>query len=418
MFIIFKLHFAFQRAREHYTQTRGKIVNYLTKNWIIKGNSFIRYLCSNQSDQRINKQDFLNNIKSNQQVIFFVFRDLHFIDWFLPIHKALDTQYPEKFAVIYVNFGSTLKKVGDSLEYLPYLNQIELRLVPLKDTQFGHFSDKEIELFNNFPQPDLILTTETIRQEKFKVKNRVYLPHYTVPKAGDTLPGKIKFNHVFLPTQEEFSYTSLNTPDGRKPELHKTGYPKMVSLGNPSSRLFSDEKPIIIFAPSLDIKLIQSFMKKGILAVFKALTEFNFVIKLHPTLSTKMHYLYSYLCRELDKEKHVLIDTKSNIQQIGHHSRLMIADFGSVGAEYKLSFGKRLIYLDLPKSYEGGADLKFRDIFADSITTIENLGDSIRDIVNLGDLSLMELEDMRNRVVVNWKNADFRAAEAVNNILA
>ncbi|MCH2298217.1 MAG: hypothetical protein MK441_09970, partial [SAR324 cluster bacterium] len=72
------------------------------------------------------------------------------------------------------------------------------------------------------------LTSESIRQENLSIPNRIYLPHYSLPKAVDKdLPENINFGHVFLPTKERYSYPNLRLNEQQKKiEIHPVGYPK------------------------------------------------------------------------------------------------------------------------------------------------------------------------------------------------
>ncbi len=418
MFIYSKLRLLWQRSKANIDEIRLRYADSAARKFVFNNQSFVRFLSSNLHDCHQKKQTFLHSISGKRKTVFYVFRDLHLVDWFLPIHVALDKYFPGKFAVLYINFGSTLKKVGSGFGYLPYLNDIEKRLSAIPDAGSQHFSDQEISLFTGFPKPDIVLTTETIRKEKFESNHRVYLPHYTVPKANEGLPAKIRYNHVFLPTKPKYSYPVADDPQKEGVQLHQIGYPKMFSVSPKRVSKFKNSHPVVIFAPSLDIVLIQSMIKEGILEVFKRLENINVIIKLHPTLSSKMHYLNHFLIKEIKSYPHIVIDTKTNIQELAPSSSLMITDFGSIGAEYRLGFGKRLIYLKIPRSFEGGADLCFRDHFADAVTSVEQLEVHLKSIIAGGDLNTNEIETMKEEVLYNWQNADRVAAEKIAEILS
>lgn len=405
------------RLADRLLRLARNLVGWAASKLFFQGADFIQHLALHHHSLLNQKQRLLDAIDSQQKIVFYVFRDLHLIDWFIPIHRALAQEFPGQFAVFYINFGSTLKKVGRGLGYLPYLQGIEQRLEEIEDAYLYHFSDREIALYRHFPQPDLIVTTETIRKERFSALHRVYLPHYTVPKANDTLPKKITYNHVFIPTTSEFSYASLIHPAETPLQIHPVGYPKLNATPKPSVRLFDNENPTILYAPSLDINLIRLFIRQGLLTVFRSLRMFNLVIKLHPTLSSKMHYLYGYLSAELKQEAHIKLDSKTNIQELGPGTSALITDFGSVGAEYRLSFGKRVIYLQVPDRYRGGADLRFRDQFADAITTVDKIATSLYTVIRMGDLEQAEWQAMKERVIYNWQNASQVAARKIFEIL-
>ena len=61
--------------------------------------------------------------------------------------------------------------------------------------------------------------------------------------------------------------------------------------------------------------------------------------------------------------------------------------------------------------FEGGGDLRFKDDFADSITDVDELPDSIHNLLQMGDLSRKEFDDMVIRVLLNPQNADEVAAK-------
>ena len=60
--------------------------------------------------------------------------------------------------------------------------------------------------------------------------------------------------------------------------------------------------------------------------------------------------------------------------------------------------------------FEGG-NLRFRDDFADSIKDADGLLDNIHNLLQIGDLSRKEFDDMVIRVLLNPQNADEVAAK-------
>ena len=94
-----------------------------------------------------------------------------------------------------------------------------------------------------------------------------------------------------------------------------------------------------------------------------------------------------------------------------------IAGFGSVGAEYRLSFGKRVIYLKTPQKIAGGADLIFRDRFADAICEVKELEKTIISLLEKSDLTDIEKEEMGKQVLYSYGTADEKAASAIDKIL-
>lgn len=390
--------------------------SFLTQ-WLFENKSWIEILCQTNYALTQKKQQVLSQINQQDKTIFFVFREIHFLDWFAPIHLALEKLYPGQFNILYINYGSTLKTVGTGFKYLEYRSQIERRLTLFGISTSLHFSDREMPFFKSFPQPDLILTSETIRKESLTADHRVYIPHYTVPKAKDTLPREIAFNHVFLPTKPPYTYQEINENSFNKAMVHQVGYPKLHSPLNRKICLFENSHKTLIYAPSLEVEIILAQLKFGILKVFKSLPEFNFIIKLHPTISSKMATIRRLISNQIVSDSHIVIDHSTSIQDLGTHSSLLITDYGSVGAEYRLKFSKRVVYLDVPEYLHGGADLLFRDKFADGVTPIKRLGQTIKQVLDKGDLSDTETSYMIEQVLYSSGEADKCAAESIYNIL-
>ncbi len=396
---------------------RDRAIEFAVRKWLVDGRSLAEVLQDVNYTQSSAKQRAIDSIRDNQRIIFFVFRDLHLLDWFTPIHRALTKEFSGRFAVFYINFGSTLKNIGSGFNYLAYARNIEKRLTENQVSSLLHFSDQEIGLFGNFPTPNLIVTSETIRKEAFTAQHRVYLPHYSVPKAGDKLPEKIRFNHVFLPSKPPYSYDEIVKETVRKAVIHKVGYPKINSLVQFETHLFESPNPVVIYAPSLETEIVLAALKQGILEVFKKMTHLNFVIKMHPTLTSKTQNASRYIDRKISLDANIILDSTASIQEIGRISSMLIADFGSVGAEYRLSLGKRIVYLEVPKYLHGGADLRFRDHFADGISNVRNLEATINQVLEKGELSDLEKEEMGNKVLYSYSSADLCAARTIDRIL-
>ena len=70
----------------------------------------------------------------------------------------------------------------------------------------------------------------------------------------------------------------------------------------------------------------------------------------------------------------------------------------------------------MPEEYEGGADLRFRDDFADAVCEVEELEQVIDSVINKGDISLPELKNMREKVLSFNDAADDAAARTINEI--
>ncbi|MCP4295503.1 MAG: hypothetical protein GY786_07845 [Proteobacteria bacterium] len=284
-------------------------------------------------------------------------------------------------------------------------------------SDFVHFSDQEIALFSNFPAPDIIVTSETIRHEQFDCSERVYIPHYSVPKLKAVIPKHITFNHLFLAVRPPFCYNELLNNKPISATIHEVGYPKMHARPESEVKLFESNNPVVIFAPSVETEIVLHALEKGILKTFKRMTDLNFIIKLHPTLSAGMFDLSQYIQKQIDGFGNIILDARNSIQSISMDSSLLINDFGSAGAEYRLSFGKRLIYIDVPDSLNGGADLRFRDAFADGRSNIYDLEEVIRSVLAMGDLKKEEWQDMCERTLFSYGFADRTAAQVLNGIL-
>ena len=173
---------------------------------------------------------------------------------------------------------------------------------------------------------------------------------------------------------------------------------------------------MVIYAPSLEIKLIFEALDKGILEIMKKLNQYLFVIKLHPSLASRRHYVNSFISRQLKDAENIQFNDLAGIQELAEKSSVMITDFGSAGGEYRMGFGRRIICLKVPEEYEGGADLRFRDDFADAVCEVEELEQVIESVINKGVISFSELQDMREKVLSYPDAADEVAARTINEI--
>ena len=81
-----------------------------------------------------------------------------------------------------------------------------------------------------------------------------------------------------------------------------------------------------------------------------------------------------------------------------------------------MGFGRRIICLKVPEEYEGGADLRFRDDFADAVCEVGELELVIESVINKGNISFSELQDMREKVLSFPDAADEAAARTINEI--
>ena len=415
-FLFLRIRFQGFRLWQRYVRFIENLLESLMRRWMLKGELFQTFLNNSQPYLHSEKQALIDNGKT-RTVIFFTFRSLHFLDWFAPIHLALERLFPEKYEVFYINFGSTLHRIGTGFEYIRYHREIEERMLLLGVSPLRHFSHQELVEYSSVPEPAVHVTCESIRQENFSATQRIYLPHYALPKAVDTgLPENIRFNHVFLPTRPPYTYLQLNKKFPSNVKVHSVGYPKFHAVCSKVKHFNEDERPLVIYAPSLEIKLLFDALDKGLLEIIKKLTQYLFVIKLHPSLASRRHYVTSFISRQLKDADHIQFNDLAGIQELAEESSIMITDYGSAGGEYRMGFSHRIICLKVPEEYEGGADLRFRDDFADAVCEVEELEQVIESVINKGDISLSELRDMREKVLSFPDAADEAAARTINEI--
>ena len=415
-FLLLRIRYQGFRLWQHNVRFIENLLESLMRRWLLKGELLHAFLNNSQPYLQSEKQALIDNCKT-RIVIFFTFRTLHFLDWFAPIHLALERLFPEKYEVFYINFGATLHRIGTGFEYIRYHRKVEERMLLLGVSPLRHFSHQELAEYSSIPEPTVHLTCESIRQETFSAQQRIYLPHYALPKAIDIgLPENIRFNHVFLPTRPPYTYQQLNENSLDNVKVHSVGYPKLHAMHSNLKHLNDDERPVVIYAPSLEIKLLFDALDKGLLDIIKKLTQYLFVIKLHPSLASRKHYVTSFISRQLNDAEHIQFNDLAGIQELAEESSIMITDYGSAGGEYRMGFGRRIICLKVPEEYEGGADLRFRDDFADAVCEVEELEQVIESVINKGDISKSELRDMREKVLSFPDAADDAAARTINEI--
>ena len=121
-FIVRKFNFLFLRIRYqgfrlwlHYVRFIENLLESLMRRWLLKGELLHTFVNNSQPYLQSEKQALIDNGKI-RKVIFFTFRTLHFLDWFAPIHLALERLFPEKYEVFYINFGATLHRIGTGFE--------------------------------------------------------------------------------------------------------------------------------------------------------------------------------------------------------------------------------------------------------------------------------------------------------------
>ena len=421
--LLFRLRFQLVHLQLRWDKIKQKILELLVQRWVLKGDSLFNYFIKTQPYLRKEKQKLIER-SSGRRVIYFTFRTLHFLDWFAPIDLALKRSFPEKYEVFYIDYSTTLHRIGKGFEYLRFRQQVEERLLQLNISPLWHFSHDELEGYKSFPEASVHVTCESIRQETFSVADRIYLPHYALPKAIDLdLPKNIHFNHVFLPTRPPYTYNQLNDKSSATPnrlkenlQIHHVGYPKLQASASPISCFPDSDHPVVLYAPSLELSLLFDALDRGLLEILKKISHYNFVIKLHPSLASRRHYVTSFINQELKDVEHIRFDELNGIQNLAGDSSLMITDFGSMGAEYRLGFGKPVIFLKTPVEYEGGSDLRFRDDFADAICEVEDLENAIWNVMKKGSISYLELQNMRRQVLSFSGVADEEAARTINEI--
>ena len=399
----------------HWEGFLKRIVSKLARRYLFENRALSEYISTINIGYWRQKEEFVRG-SENKKRVFFVFRGAHFIDWFTPIHRSLETLFPGRYQVFYINYTETLKRLRLEVERLEMNKQIDGRLLRCGISPIHHFSAEETRMLENFPNPHLIATTEGIRHEDFQSDYRVFIPHGCVVKE-DRIQTNIRYNHFFLPAKSPYTYKELHFDGNRDFEIHAVGYPKLHSEIQGIEPLFRDNKPVVIFAPSLDIKLLLDFVAQGLIAVISRMTHVNFLIKLHPSFGSTNHYIRELFRHQIKNLPHIKLDLHTNIQDCAEYSQLLITDFGGVGAEYRLGFGKRVIYLKLPEDFQSGSDLIFRDHFADGIAAVENLESAITAMLKKGDLTEQERQKMGNRVLYHFDSADEEAAKAIDRIL-
>ena len=415
-FYLYRLSFQGVKLRSRFSRIIQILIESLVKYWLLKGHPLLSFFRRAHPNLLLQKKTLLENSKG-KKIIFFTFRTLHFVDWFAPIHLAILKDFPGKYEIFYIDFSTTLHRIGRGFEYIHFLRQVEERLTQLNISYLCHFSHEELSEFPSFPKPSILVTCESIRQESFSVDERIYLPHYILPKANETeLPSNIRFNHVFIPSIPPYTYRLINKNIKSETKFHNVGYPKFCTRSVPKNSFFSSNLPVVLYAPSLDLKLIFDALDKGILEIFKSMTFCNILIKLHPSLASRRHYITTFLKEQIKLEEHIRIDEISGIQSLAPESKILIADFGSMGGEYRLRFGKRVVFLETPKKYEGGADLIFRDDFADAICKVKDLENTISTLLKKGNLTNSELDIMRQKVLSFTGESDKKAARSIDKI--
>ena len=126
-FFLLRIRYQGFRLWLHYVRFLENFLESLIRCWLLKGELLHTFVNNSQPYLQSEKQAVINNGKT-RKVIYFTFRTLHFLDWFAPIHLALERLFPEKYEVFYINFGSTLHRIGTGFEYIRYHREVEERM--------------------------------------------------------------------------------------------------------------------------------------------------------------------------------------------------------------------------------------------------------------------------------------------------
>ena len=381
----------------------------------LKIDNFFDFLQQTQPALQKQRKEHLQQLLERPTCVF-IFRTLHFIDWFIPIHHALERLYPQKYSVLYVDYASSLHRIGQGLKYCLYRQKVQERLMRFEIDPFLHFAHQELPA--RIKPFEVSLTCEAIRYEQLDIQHRVYLPHYCLPKTHEShLPQNIQFEHIFLPTQPPYSYKAVQLNQvPQSIQIHHVGYPKLYLPKHAEVTIPNPHLPVVIYAPSLDLNLLMQMLKQGILIKIFQATHFNFIVKLHPSLASWRHYISSFMKKELAKQSHVLFDDLSSLQELESVADILITDFGSVGGEFKLSTGKPVLYLKIPETYEGGADLKFRDDWADAHCSVEELVPTLEKVL-ANSQNFKNSQNLQKKVLSCHERGDEQAAKTLKMLL-
>ncbi|MEY8207035.1 MAG: hypothetical protein RPT10_04375, partial [SAR324 cluster bacterium] len=155
--LLFRLRFQGVRIQLHWNKIIQKILEFLIRRLLLKGDSLFKA----QPYLRQEKQTLLEK-SSGSRIIYFTFRTLHFLDWFAPIDLALERSFPGKYEVFYIDFSTTLHRIGKGFEFLHFRQQVEERLLQLNISPLRHFSHEELSEYTSFPDADVHVTCESI----------------------------------------------------------------------------------------------------------------------------------------------------------------------------------------------------------------------------------------------------------------
>jgi hypothetical protein len=369
---------------------------------------------------KLNSVDFENKnlLLSNKKIIVcFAFTKEHWIDYFVPIAMRLEELFPDKYQIIYLSDVNKGIKNGSIFKRLFLYSSIDKRLSKFNISKYFHFDFNELSLYKHKIKTDIVLFTEKIDHINLGAKHRIFIPHYILLKSTDT-DLNLKFNHIFIPTTNRYFYTKNVIESHNKYVItHNVGYPKF-NLQAKNIKPFKSNNPVVIYAPSLERSILFKVLDDGILDVFARLKNINFIIKLHPAISSGRSDGILRLFENSSKTySNIYVDKNSPVQSFHEVSDLMIADYGNVGAEYKLSSGKKVIYLSVDEAFKGGSDLLFRDNHGDGIFSVDELEENIPRILNIPNISVEKLQKLRDDVVYNYDSSCSVGAYTINDIL-
>ena len=88
-FLLLRIRYQGFRLWQHNVRFIENLLESLMSRWLLKGELLYTFVNKSQPYLHSEKQALIDNCKT-RIVIFFTFRTLHFLDWFAPIHLALE----------------------------------------------------------------------------------------------------------------------------------------------------------------------------------------------------------------------------------------------------------------------------------------------------------------------------------------
>ena len=136
---LFIFRFQIERLKSRRNKILQRLAECLVKQSLTNGDSLFNYFKKNEPFFHKAKKELLDE-SENKKVIYFTFRTLHFIDWFAPIDLALNKYFPNKYNIFYIDFATTLHRIGNGFEYLYFCQQVQQRLISFEISPLNHFS--------------------------------------------------------------------------------------------------------------------------------------------------------------------------------------------------------------------------------------------------------------------------------------